>query len=74
MEGVQYFNKKQVPVKTLSNGIEKPVLGFGTWLLNENDTYTALKLAIRDFGYRQIDTARIYNNEAGVGRAIKECI
>ncbi|WP_431075554.1 aldo/keto reductase [Microbacterium phyllosphaerae] len=56
----------------LHNGVELPTLGFGTWLLKEGDEcYTAVSNALR-LGYRHIDTARGYYNEASVGRAIRD--
>ena len=57
----------------LNSGYEMPIFGIGTYALStsqaENSTYWALKA-----GYRLIDTARIYGNEAGVGRGIKRAI
>ncbi|RKR06892.1 diketogulonate reductase-like aldo/keto reductase [Kushneria sinocarnis] len=55
---------------TLSNGVKIPKLGLGTWLISETDTEQAVKEAIR-LGYRHIDTAQDYGNEAGVGAAMK---
>jgi diketogulonate reductase-like aldo/keto reductase len=55
---------------TLSNGDQIPKIGFGTWLLKEGDEcYNAVADALR-LGYRLIDTARAYHNEASVGRAV----
>ena len=57
---------------TLSNGRRIPKVGFGTWLLQEGDEcYHAVADALR-LGYRHIDTARAYRNEASVGRAIRD--
>lgn len=47
-----------------------PTLGFGTWKLFGDECVTATELAL-DTGYRHIDTAQIYENEAEVGQAIK---
>lgn len=56
----------------LNNGLEMPWLGFGVFLVEPGDeTEVAVRRAL-DAGYRSIDTAAIYNNEAGVGKAIKE--
>ncbi len=56
----------------LNNGIEMPILGFGVFQINSNDeTADCVKKAIKH-GYRSIDTATVYGNEAGVGRGIKE--
>src|SRR5512135_2311823 len=58
---------------TLSNGVEMPYLGLGVYLAKEgNEVIQACKYAI-DAGYRHIDTASLYENEKGVGIAVKEC-
>lgn len=49
---------------------EMPVLGFGTWQLTGQNCTQAVKDAL-DIGYRHIDTAQIYENEAEVGQGIK---
>jgi len=57
---------------TLANGTTIPAIGFGTWLLKEGDEcYGAVSEALR-LGYRHIDTARAYHNEASVGRALRD--
>lgn len=56
----------------LSNGIEIPNLGLGTWLLNNEQAERALKDAV-SLGYRHIDTAQAYMNEEGVGKGIRTC-
>ncbi len=55
---------------TLSNGVRLPKLSLGTWLMRDDETERAVKDAI-ELGYRGIDTAEAYENETGVGRAIK---
>jgi diketogulonate reductase-like aldo/keto reductase len=56
----------------LSNGDRIPAVGFGTWLLKDGDEcYNAVADALR-LGYRHIDTARAYGNEASVGRAVRD--
>ena len=55
---------------TLSNGVEIPKLGFGTWLITGSDAERAVKEAI-EVGYRHIDSAQDYGNEAEVSAAIK---
>ncbi|MBV8938795.1 MAG: aldo/keto reductase, partial [Alphaproteobacteria bacterium] len=50
-------------------GAKLPALGFGTWQLQGNECERAVRAAI-EIGYRHIDTAQIYENEAEVGRAI----
>lgn len=55
----------------LSNGVKMPQLGFGVWQVKEGEEVEkAVKHAIQT-GYRSIDTAAIYGNEDGVGKAIK---
>lgn len=55
---------------TLSNGVEIPQLGLGTWFINNKDVVDAVKSAIQ-LGYRHIDTAQAYRNERGVGEGIR---
>jgi diketogulonate reductase-like aldo/keto reductase len=56
----------------LNNGNQIPKIGFGTWLLNDGDEcYNAVADALQ-LGYRHIDTARAYHNEASVGRAVRD--
>lgn len=54
----------------LNNGVEMPVLGFGTFMLQGDACEQAVAQAIKA-GYRMIDTAEAYGNEAAVGRGIK---
>ena len=57
---------------TLHNGVKMPWLGLGVWkMANDQEVINAVKSAL-EIGYRSIDTAAIYKNEEGVGRAIKE--
>ncbi|MFE0027208.1 aldo/keto reductase [Amycolatopsis sp. NPDC059021] len=60
-----------VPTVKLNNGVEMPQLGFGVFQVPDAETTAAVKAAL-DAGYRSIDTAAIYGNEAGVGQAITE--
>lgn len=60
-----------VPNVILNNGIEIPQLGFGVWRIPSEATKKAV-LAALDAGYRHIDTAKLYDNEEGVGAAIRE--
>lgn len=55
----------------LNNGISIPKLGLGTWFISDDDVVEAVKEAVK-LGYRHIDTAQTYQNEAGVGKGIKE--
>jgi diketogulonate reductase-like aldo/keto reductase len=56
---------------TLSGGTTMPLLGFGTWRLTGAGAYRAVRDAL-DVGYRHVDTATMYGNEAEVGRALRD--
>ena len=58
---------------TLNNGVSMPILGIGTFALSDSEAEESVYWALRD-GYRLIDIARIYGDEAGVGRAIRRAI
>ncbi|MDH6228060.1 aldo/keto reductase [Streptomyces sp. MJP52] len=58
-----------VPAVTLNNGVTIPQLGFGVFQVPDEDTTAAVTAALRA-GYRSIDTAAVYGNEAGVGKAL----
>jgi 2,5-diketo-D-gluconate reductase A len=60
-----------VPVITLDNDVEIPQLGLGVWQIDDAITPDAVKAAFES-GYRHVDTAAIYGNERGVGKAIAE--
>lgn len=55
----------------LNDGNALPALGFGVWQMPDDQAADSVAEALA-VGYRSIDTARIYDNEAGVGRAIRE--
>lgn len=57
---------------TLSNNVTIPELGFGTWQTPDGDVAVASVKKALEVGYRHIDTAQGYKNEASVGQAIKE--
>ncbi|MFW5702259.1 MAG: aldo/keto reductase [Bacteroidota bacterium] len=58
--------------RKMNDGLEIPVLGFGTYKIRQgDDTFEAALHALKT-GYRHIDTAAMYGNEAGVGRAVRE--
>lgn len=59
-----------VPSVVLNNGIEIPQLGFGVWRVPAGETQKVVELAL-ETGYRHIDTAKLYGNEAGVGAAVR---
>ncbi|MPZ59768.1 MAG: aldo/keto reductase [Propionibacteriales bacterium] len=48
-----------------------PMIGLGTWQARGSEAYDAV-LAALEIGYRQVDTATMYGNEADIGRAIRE--
>lgn len=54
----------------LNNGVEMPILGFGTFLINGEECAKAVETAIK-IGYRLIDTAQGYGNEEFIGQGIK---
>lgn len=56
---------------TLSNGAEMPLVGFGTWQLRGQEAYDATRYAL-EIGYRHLDTATMYRNEAEVGQALRD--
>ncbi|MFC8225269.1 aldo/keto reductase [Streptomyces sp. NPDC057287] len=60
-----------VPTVTLNNGVTIPQLGFGVFQVPDDETTAAVTAAL-EAGYRSIDTAAVYGNEAGVGRALAE--
>jgi len=60
-----------IPTITLNNGVTIPQLGFGVFQVPDDETTAAVATALAA-GYRSIDTAAIYGNEAGVGRALAE--
>jgi diketogulonate reductase-like aldo/keto reductase len=60
-----------VPRITLNNGVSMPQLGFGVFLVPDDEAHTAVTHALQA-GYRSIDTAALYENEEGTGRAIAD--
>jgi diketogulonate reductase-like aldo/keto reductase len=56
----------------LSNGVEIPKLGLGTWFIDDQNATKAVCDAI-EAGYRHIDTAQAYGNEKGIGKGIVKC-
>lgn len=56
---------------TLSNGIEIPKIGLGTWQMSPEEAYKSTKFALEN-GYRHIDTAVSYRNQQSVGEALKD--
>ncbi|MBR5533861.1 MAG: aldo/keto reductase, partial [Ruminiclostridium sp.] len=64
--------KTLTDVYTLSNGVTIPWVGFGTWQTPDGQVAAEAVKAALAAGYRHIDTASIYKNEAGVGQGIRE--
>lgn len=55
----------------LNNGIEIPILGLGTWKMDDGmETQRVIEQALQ-IGYRHIDTAKLYGNEHSVGNAVR---
>lgn len=59
----------KVPPIILNNGVEMPQLGFGVWQVPDDEAESTVTTAL-EAGYRSIDTAAIYGNEEGTGKAI----
>jgi diketogulonate reductase-like aldo/keto reductase len=59
------------PVVQLNNGIDIPALGFGVWQIEDQKVCEDTVVKAIQTGYRMIDTAAIYQNEVGVGKAIQ---
>lgn len=56
---------------TLNNGVQLPMVGFGTWDVRGQEGQKAILTAL-ELGYRLLDTARMYKNEEIVGSAVRE--
>lgn len=56
---------------TLANGVEIPKIGFGTWMIEDDDKAAQAVREAIEVGYRHIDTAEAYGNEAGVGEGVR---
>ncbi len=63
----------RIPVTTLNDGYDLPLLGLGTYKLGPEETERVVRTAI-ELGYRHIDTASFYGNEVEVGKAINAAI
>lgn len=59
----------KVPFITLNNGVQMPQLGFGVWQVPDDEAAATVSTAL-EAGYRSIDTAAIYGNEKGTGKAV----
>lgn len=65
------MNEIRSPTVTIADGVAMPLLGLGTWQAPDREAYDAVRTAL-DLGYRLIDTATMYRNEAAVGRAVRD--
>ena len=63
--------EKTRPTVKLWNGVEMPIIGYGVFQVSPDECERCVADAL-EVGYRMIDTAQIYQNEEGVGRAIKK--
>jgi diketogulonate reductase-like aldo/keto reductase len=61
----------EIPTVRLRGGVAMPVLGLGTWQAQGRRGYDAVRYAL-ELGYRHLDTATFYRNEAEVGRAVRD--
>lgn len=64
--------KSMTDTYKLSNGVEIPCIGFGTWQTPDGDVAVSSVRAAIEAGYRHIDTAQGYGNEESVGIAVKQ--
>lgn len=62
---------REIPTVRLGDRAVMPVVGFGTWRLTGQEAYEATRAAL-ELGYRHIDTATMYGNEAEIGRAVRD--
>jgi diketogulonate reductase-like aldo/keto reductase len=60
-----------VPAITLADGVQLPMVGFGTWNLRGHQAHVGVRAALA-VGYRHLDTATMYGNEAEIGRALAD--
>lgn len=65
------MNLKLDSTVTLNNGVEMPQLGMGVWKVNNTGASQSVQWALKH-GYKAIDTAKQYGNEAGVGEGLQK--
>jgi 2,5-diketo-D-gluconate reductase A len=66
------FSLEQMPQLTLNSGQRIPQLGLGVYKVSQDIAVDLVKNAV-DAGYRRIDTAALYGNEAEIGQGVREC-
>jgi len=64
-------DSREVPTVTLAGDVAMPMVGFGTWPMRGHKACEAVLTALQA-GYRHVDTATMYANEAEVGRGVRE--
>lgn len=69
--GASALLSNAIPAARLATGCEMPLIGLGTWQLLGREGYNAIRYAL-EIGYRHIDTATAYLNEAVVGQALRD--
>jgi diketogulonate reductase-like aldo/keto reductase len=62
---------QKIPTVPVGDGVAIPVVGFGTWQIKGRQAYESVRQAL-ELGYRHLDTATLYGNEAEVGRAVRD--
>ena len=62
----------EIPILEMNNKLKIPQVGFGVFLIKDNDEAEKCCLEAFKLGYRHIDTAHLYGNEKGVGEAIRK--
>ena len=67
------FFDMETKTVTLNSGYKMPIIGLGTWTLNDEEAEISVYAALK-CGMRLIDTARYYGNEVGVGRGLQRAI
>jgi 2,5-diketo-D-gluconate reductase A len=70
-ENGRMTDAREVPMVTLAQGVAMPMVGFGTWPMRGHSAALAVGRALQA-GYRHVDTATMYSNEAEVGRALRD--
>jgi 2,5-diketo-D-gluconate reductase A len=61
----------EVPTVELAGDVAMPLIGFGTWQVRGRRGHEAIRYAL-EIGYRHVDTATMYGNEAEVGQALRD--